>query len=356
MKNLSRISSIFLLYLSISTPVSAKYEWAIIGAGPAGITTLAVLVESGVDPATIVWIDPQFTVGRMGKYYRNVPSNTKINQLKRYIQDCTLFAKFESSGKDALFACDPEGFYPLQTMVAPLADATDYLRSMITCLQDTAMRVDQDGQDWRITCTTNTITAHKVILAIGAHPKQLEYPLQAIPSDEAVDKEKLAQHVNEQDCIAVFGGMHSAMLALKYLSELGVKKIINFYTTQYFFRIPGAESLEGVTEFWVKNVLEKNPPQNLVRVENTPENIERYLPECNKVIYAIGYERNEILINGSNIYLFDEKTGTIAPNLYGIGIAFPHTITQRNNKKVAINGFSIFLHYAKKLVPEWKTA
>ena len=133
-----------------------------------------------------------------------------------------------------------------------------------------------------------------------------------------------------------------------------LKQIINFYTTPYFRRIPGAESLEGITEFWVKNILEKNPPKNLLRLENTQENLDQFLPLCNKVIYAIGYEKNPIRINGSYDWHFNEKTRTIAPNLYGIGIAFARTITLLGNKKVAINGFSIFLSNAQTFIPRWQ--
>lgn len=344
----------FVSYAQELAHTSIKYQWAIIGAGPAGITALAVLLESCIDPCTIIWIDPEFNVGRMGKYYRNVPSNTKVKQLMGYINSCGVFKKFVSSSRDALFASDPEEFYPLHTIVDPLIDATRYIQSQIISLQDMVGAVNKHGDEWVLECTTTHIRAHKVILAIGSHPKKLDYQLPVIPSDEAVDKDKLALYVDSNDCIAVFGGMHSAMLILKYLSELGVKHIINFYTTPYFCRIPGAESLEGITEFWVKNILEKNPPANLLRMENTPENVDKFLPMCNKVMYAIGYEKNPLCINGRYDWEFDEKTGIIEPNLYGIGIAFAHTITLRNKKKVAINGFGIYISHAHSLIPKWK--
>ena len=214
--------------------------------------------------------------------------------------------------------------------------------------------MDYNQNQWTLKGNIQKIHAKKVILATGAHPKQLDYPLPVISSDQALDKGKLATYVDNTDTIAVFGGMHSALLIVKYLTELGVKQIINFYTTPYFFRIPGAESLEGVTKQWVENILEKNPPSNLTRISYTQENVEQILPACNKAIYAIGYERDIPSINGTTTITFDEKTGIIAPHLYGIGIAFPKTITQRSGKKVAINGFNVFVNQARYFIPQWK--
>jgi hypothetical protein len=143
--------------------------------------------------------------------------------------------------------------------------------------------------------------------------------------------------------------MHSAILILKFLSECSVKQLINFYAEPYFYDAPG---LEGVTALWAKNVLEQNPPSNLSRVLNTPENMARLLPMCNKVIYAIGYEPNPIIVNGTSRLLFDECSGVIAQDLYGIGIAFPPT-GMVNGQKIAKNGLHAYLGYAKRLIPQW---
>ena len=351
------IQIIFLQSLIFCIPIrteSARYEWAIVGAGLAGITSLAVLLEQEVDPATIIWIDPEFNMGRLGKYYRNVPSNTPPSQLMHYIHSLNAIKTAPSTTREALFLCAAKEHQPLHRIIDPLLDATNYLRLQISSLQDTVNAVTSNGTDWILECDTTTIQAHKVILAIGAHPKTLDYPIQQISLDDALDKDTLATYVNADDCISVFGGMHSAMLVLKHLSELNVKQIVNFYTKHYFYRIPGAESLEGLTKIWVKTVLEPNPPKNLTRLKSTPENLDQFLPLCNKVIYAIGFEKNTLSINGSENWLVDSETGTIAPNLYCIGIACPH-LSKSLHGNVAINGFNIILSYAKKLIPRWKS-
>ena len=59
------------------------FNWTVIGSGPCGVATIGRLVDikdnKSLDSELVgklTWIDPSFTVGRMGQYYRNVPANT----------------------------------------------------------------------------------------------------------------------------------------------------------------------------------------------------------------------------------------------------------------------------------------
>ena len=325
------------------------YDWAIIGAGLAGITALAVLIEAGVDPATVAWIDPEFNVGRVGKYYRNVPGNIQISRILLYVHSCPFFKNINSAFLNALYTYDPKEFKQLHVIADPLQDFTNYLRDKVVPIQDTIASLTRSNDYWALEGTDCTINAQKVILAIGAEPRSLDYDIPEIPLDDALDKDKLRSHVTSGCSIAVFGGMHSAILILKYLSEFSVKQIINFYKDPYFYGPPG---LEGDTALWAQTVLEQNPPRNLSRVLNTPENRERILPTCTKAIYAIGYKQSPILVNGTLDITFDENTGMIDEDLYGIGIAFPPT-GMINGHKIAKNGLHAYLGYAKKLVPLW---
>lgn len=328
------------------------FDWVVIGAGPAGITVVAVLREQ-LPLASILWIDDTFNVGRMGTFYREVPGNLQTKRLITYIKGCSLFEQCKSCAKEKLFKYNPEAFHPLHIIVDPLCDITYFLKKKVIWHQGTVTSVTDKKEYWLINMRKKKFAAKKVILAIGAHPKKLHYPLQEISLDEALDKKKLSKKLVPTDRVAVFGGMHSAFLVLKYLTELGVAKIVNFYTSPYFFGKPGTAGLEGVTTHWVKTVLEKNPPPQLIRVKNTTKNINELLPSCNKVIYAIGYERNQLKINDSMQLSFDEKTGKIDRCLYGIGIAFPQTALLEEGKKVEINGLNSYLEYAKRNIPYW---
>jgi len=326
-----------------------SYEWAIIGAGLAGITALAVLMDCGVDPSSIVWIDPEFNVGRVGKYYRNVPGNVQTSRLILYVETCPYFKEIKSPSLDALYTYNLDEFQPLHVIADPLLDFTAYLRDKVPSIQSTVTSLDRIGDHWMLIGPDYSINTQKVILAIGAEPKELGYNIPTIPLDDAIDQQKIATYVSPDDHVAVFGGMHSAILILKYLSELPVKQITNFYMDPYFYDAPG---LEGITALWAKTVLEQNPPKNLSRVLNTPANRDSILPTCTKVVYAIGYTPSPIMVNGTYNITFDEHTGMIAKNLYGIGIAFPPTGII-NGHKVAKNGLHTYLNYAKKLVPQW---
>lgn len=328
---------------------SQCYDWAIVGAGFAGITALAVLIDAGVEPSTITWIDPEFNVGRVGKYYRDVPGNVQTQHLTEYVEDCPLFRNITSPALERLYSYPAEQFQLLSTIVDPLLDFTAYLQNMVVPIQDSVVSLTRGSDYWNLETSAEMVHAKKVILAIGAKPKSLPYGVPEIPLDDALNKSKLAQHVSPDDSIAVFGAMHSAMLVLKYLSECSVKQIINFYLDDYFIGSPG---LEGATAQWVQNVLEKQPPANLIRAVSTPSNREKWLPQCTKAIYAIGYETTKMLINGSTDVAFDEYTGIIDENLYGIGIAFPPTGIY-NGQKITKNGLYTYLIYAKMLVPRW---
>lgn len=332
------------------------YQWVVIGAGPAGVTAVAVLLKEKIPGSEILWIDPEFNVGRMGTFYQNVPGNLQTKRLVTYANNCPFFKDFPSTSRELLYTYDQEAFQPLHIMVEPVLEFTHYLRERVISSINSISSLDYLHNVWHLNSINHTYKARKVILAIGSHPKRLDYPITEIPMDLAIDKETLSQLITPDDTIAVFGSMHSAFLIIKYLTELSVKKIINFYHSDYYFGKPGTAGLEGITAAWVKNVLEKNPPLNLVRLLNTADNIDIHLPSCTKVIYAIGYEQNAILVNGKNKLAFDEETGIVDHNLFGIGIAFAPTAIQINGSKAALNGFNTYLWYAQKLIPQWINA
>jgi hypothetical protein len=326
------------------------YEWAIIGAGFAGITSLAILLDLGADPSKVAWIDPEFNVGRVGKYYRDVPGNIQAKHLTEYVENCPFFKDINSPSLDKLYTYEPEQFQCLHVIVDPLLDFTSYLQNRVIPIKDCVTSLARIQDYWVLHTSDGTINAKKVILAIGAHPRCLDYEIAEIPLDDAFDKDKLAQYLSPDDCVAVFGSMHSAMLVLKNLCECCfLKQIVNFYIQDYFYGSPG---LEGATAKWAQNVLENNPPAHLIRVLNTDENREKFLTCCTKAIYAVGYEANKILVNDSYELSFDENTGIIDEDLYGIGIAFPPTGIF-NGQKIAKNGLFAYLMYAKKLMPRW---
>ena len=56
----------------------ATNKWTVIGAGPSGILAVAKLIDNGIEPKLITWIDPKFEVGYLGSKWHEVPSNTRV--------------------------------------------------------------------------------------------------------------------------------------------------------------------------------------------------------------------------------------------------------------------------------------
>jgi len=353
------------LWLAISVAKAADTQWTVIGAGPAGILSVGLLLDLGVQKKDIYWVDPEFKVGRLGKYYQTVPANLKTKLFVQFLHDCKTFKQCPvTAGIEKLDMCHPEKEYSLKTIVDPLQDITDYLITKVNSKKAMVSSLDYNEGLWHIGLDNQIITSSYVVLATGCHPRELQYPIKnQIPLDIALNKALLGQHVDRPDSVAVIGSAHSAVLILKYLSELNVRNIYNFYKKPLIYVEDKGDwiahessGLKGVTAWWAKNILEKNTPKNLKRFKNTPQNRNRWLPICNKIIYAIGYERNELpSINGSKDVTYDNSSGIIGPRLFGIGIAFPEKLTEPDGNKEFRIGLPFFMEYAQKVIPQWIT-
>lgn len=344
--------STYTLYCTKKTHFEAEYQWVIVGAGPAGIITIGLLLDLGTDPQSILWIDPEFNVGRMGKYYSNVPGNAKTKDWIEFINNCKTFQKCPSAAIAKLYEYDPHREYELKIIVEPLIDISEYLCKKINCKKSVLKSLNFENNIWRVGTDNQNNSAAHVVLATGSHPRSLHYDKQEIPLDSALDKPTLANNVTPDDTIGVIGSAQSAILLLKYLSELPVARVINFYKHHIDLTHP-ENGLLGMTAEWAKNVLAVTPPGNLIRVYNCPETIQAWLPICSKVIYAVGFERNELPPIGNAAINFDDKNGIIGPRLFGIGIAFPEKITDASGNQFSRIGLTSFMEYAQRIIPEW---
>ena len=337
-----------------------SHEWAVIGAGPAGIAVVGLLLDFGVSPHEIAWIDKEFNVGRIGKYYAHVPGNATTRAYISYIEACKTFNSFPSNTRDTLYSYDLDIEYELQIIIDPLLDITRHLKTLVKSYKDAATSLNYKDDLWQIDTSRSTIHAQKVVLATGCHPKRLDYPVtEEIPLDYAVDKAKLAQFVNPEDTVAIVGGSHSGILVAKNLCELGVSRILNFYKSPLIYSFDTGDNnviyfngLCGPVGRWAYNVLEKGDAPEVVRIKNSQAARNAWLPLCNKIVYAVGYERNEIPCIAS-INTHDSSTGKIAPNLYGIGIAYPETQQNVLGEHEQLIGLSFFMDYALKIMPDW---
>ncbi len=340
-----------------------SYHWAVIGAGPAGIATVGKLIDAGVPSEKIAWIDPHFAVGDFGMLWRNVPSNTRIKLFLQFLNACTSFNYHQCSENFALNQADPNQTCQLSLMSDPLLWVTQQLRKNVFSIEDVAETISLNHRQWHIKLQKNaTIQAKNVVLAIGAEAQQLNFPKPSIiPLQDAMDNQRLHHHCKKEDTIAVFGSSHSAMLVLRNLVESGVQRIINFYRTplRYAVYLPDwilfdDTGLKGPTAEWARENIDGKLPAGLERVYSNDENVEHFLPQCNKVVYAVGFQRRTLpVIENMSHVSYIEECGIIAPGLFGVGIAFP----EGKYNPLGIYEYRVglwkFMDYLQRMMPIW---
>lgn len=338
--------------------------WTIIGAGPAGISVIGILLDSGVQPEQIVWIDPEFNVGRLGKHYGNVPGNAKVIQYINFLKACKTFSEVRSEAIDLLYSMPPEKAPALKFIIQPLMDITQVLKTKTIPLVDILTSLDFHDNQWYVGTKKTVVRSDHVVLATGSHPREIHYEgVQQIPLDIALDKSALAQIVTPQDIVGVIGSAHSALLIVKYLTELPVKRIINFFNKSITYPTPvnggiawPESGLKGELATWCQTVLTLHPPKNLIRVFNTQALFHMWLPSCTKIIFAGGYDRNDLpAINGdTSLYgNYDTSSGIIGHRLFGVGIAFPEKKIDALGNAQYMVGLPFFMPYIQKIMPEW---
>lgn len=144
---------------------------------------------------------------------------------------------------------------------------------------------------------------------------------------------------------------------------MNIKQVYNFYRHPITYALGQGclavdqLGIKGTTGEWAKNVLEKNPPSHIQRVQlddidQLPELIKQ--TRCTKIIYAIGYEANELPRINKQIPIdrYHGQTGIIGPHLFGIGIAFPEYKIDDGHPRYIV-GLNCFMNYAKRIIPQW---
>ena len=87
--------------------------------------------------------------------------------------------------------------------------------------------------------------------------------------------------------------------------------------------------LKGKTAEWAKQNMDGKTVDKLQRVISTHEEIKTLLPQCDKVIYATGFKKREMIVDGIPSLEHNNRNGIIAPGLFGLGIGFPEAKQDR---------------------------
>lgn len=342
---------------------SKNYIWTIIGAGPAGIATIGQLLDNGVNPDDILWIDPYFKVGDLGRLWSNVSSNTTAKLFTAFLQSCKSFNYDDNRHKFDLDKLNPEHTCDLKYMAQPLQWITEQLQRLITTVVAHITHIERINGYWHLKpAGEGSFISKNVVLCTGAKPKTLsiEHP-DIINFELAIDKQQFEAIFDSQATYGVFGSSHSAIMILRHLIELGAKKIINFYQSPCCYAIPvGAEilfdntGLKGETAIWAAQYIDGRIPENLTRIMSNHDNIEKLLPTIDKLIFAVGFEPNhELSIANIDLTKYNPHTGIIAPGLFGLGIAYPQLKTDSLGNQEWQVGIWKFMNYLKQIMPYW---
>lgn len=338
------------------------FQWAVVGAGPAGIAAVGKLLDSGTPPASILWVDPYFKVGDLGIFWRNVSSNTKVKYFNDFLFSIDSFSYKNVAANFPLHTLGTEDNCTLKYVVEPLQWISDQLIKKVEIQRVTINTMYLRDRIWSLCSGEQIFNAQNVILATGASPSSLNYPgVEVIPFDIAIDKEKLADIVNKDETYAVFGSSHSAIIIVRYLVDLGVKKVINFYRSPCRYAIDMNDwilfdntGLKGQTALWARENIDGVLPSNLVRYNTSQPNIARYLPECDKIIYAVGFEkRKNIVIGDYEDTSHNPHVGIIGPGLFGFGIAYPEEKADPLGSVESQVGLWKFMVYLNRVMPVW---
>lgn len=338
------------------------FQWAVVGAGPAGIAAVGKLMDNGVKPQDILWLDPAFDAGHFARRWSRVPSNTSVRKFTDYLSNCKAFAYERCPQPLRLDHLSPDKTCMLADVVKPLVWITGELMKQVHTRRLTVEDIHLARRSWTLCGGSEAFLAHQVILANGAEPRALDinHP-HVLNLETALNPELLAKAVRPEDTVGVFGSSHSAVLVLKNLADLGVRRIINFYRSPSRYALDMGEwilfdntGLKGEAATWAREHIDGTLPKNLERYLSTPENLERFLPACDTLIGATGFSAQHTpRMRGHEKMTHNPKTGIIAPGLFGFGIAYPELRTDPFGNEESQVGLWKFMDYLNRVMPVW---
>lgn len=340
-----------------------SYQWSVVGAGPAGIACVGQLLDHGVAAQEIQWIDPEFKVGDFGQKWSGVTSNTSVRLFDAFLKSTKAFALRDKLESFPLSHLNPADTCRLQYMAEPLQSVTEILQKNVPFTQDRVQSLALKEARWQLQLRSGkSMTAKNVILAIGAEAKALPWQkVESVPLEKVINDGCIEKYFTTEDVVAVVGSSHSAMIAVRHLCERPVKKVINFYLNPLRYAVHFGErgilfddsGLKGPTAAWSKKHIDGRWPENLDRIYASPENIQAHLPQCNKVVYAVGFQRRHIEVQGYPQLNYHESLGILAPGLFGLGVAFPEKYRDSFGHEDYRVGLWKFMDYLKRVLPVW---
>ena len=146
------------------------YDWAVVGAGPAGIAAVGKLLDLGVSPQKLLWVDPEFKVGDFGTLWSQVPSNTKVGVFLQFLHAVKSFHYIETSHQFKLSQLNINDTCLLEDMAEPLRWVSNKLKNHVVAKVARIDGLSVSDRYWRLKSSEKIFSARHVILATGSEP------------------------------------------------------------------------------------------------------------------------------------------------------------------------------------------
>jgi len=346
----------------------------------------------------VTWIDPHFLGGRWGERYGEVPSNTKVRLFLDFVRASPFLSQLvaEAPRPNAhthLAALPQDAGCPIreaadlvvflsQQMLLRRADRVRMLHGHVRGLQRHAdarwtARVRHAGAGG---AATSAVSCARVVLATGSEPvTPADAPAgRALDLDTALTPTALRRWIDAAAprALAVVGSSHSAVLALKNITDVAPALPVTHYfrhAPRYAEEMPGwilhdNTGLKGVAADWARQTYPRLARINKVQLPgDEAAEAALYRRErqgagaAHDAVYAVGFRAAaapEVRVDGEpaprRALAYDDRSGRFdVPGLFGCGIAYPERVTDpRGNVEHAV-GMWKFMKYVKRVSGGW---
>lgn len=341
--------------------IQHEIQWAVIGAGAAGILMIGKLLEEGVSGDRILWIDPFFDAGDIGRYWSEVPSNTTIQRFLEYFEAYRSFQYERVPLEIDLKAMPKTKTCSLGVVGENLRWLTRHLKDQVCIYQGKVERLFEEAGVWRLCLSSKDFISEKVVMAVGSEPNELKANeltcvTQSVDLREALQPSRIADFFSPSDVVAVYGGSHSSVLVVKNLLEYGCE-VVNVIRSPYKYAVNCGDwilydntGLKGEAASWAKIHLHGCSSDICPKLTiSFLEHAQTAVKKCQKSVAAIGFSARHL----KPYIKYDPCMGIIARGLFGLGVAYPEEITTPLGQKEWNVGLAKFVRYLNKSYPFW---
>lgn len=338
-----------------------RYQYLVVGAGPAGLCAVAKLIGLNIPPRKILWVDPEFKAGDFGTLLSagsSVPGNTKVESYLKLISAVNEI--IQSKGLSPLMTneidfIESDKVCSLNIAAEPIIKQIEQLRTLVGSIDGKVLDIIEKNDGVLASIQTKAgdnikIIADHAILATGSVPKTIDLKLsqrkEIIDCTTVFIQSKLKLFLQDNPSVksvAVLGSSHSAALCVMQLLMAGCQ-VHHFMIGEYRY----AESkisdtgerytkydntgLKGEVAEFTKKM------ENKEYIKHTAEDkdqihklINGFQNKFSHIVIAIGYQAsNSLKINNKDLseYTYDHNTLTLdgLSRVSGFGIAFPKKI------------------------------